>query len=183
MGHSNSLHREVARVPLIIAWPGALEGVVVPQQVANIDIWSTLLDVLGLPPLAGADGRSLVPLILAAATGDEPGELSERSLFAELDKRWAGRPDQEPNVLTSVVDGDYRLIRNGARPGKSLLYDISTDPSEQRDIADVEPARVAELEAKIDEFRSRPAATLGKPPVVDLNELNSRLQKLGYAVE
>ena len=183
MGHSSNLHREVARVPLIIALPGALEGVVVPQQIANIDIWPTLLDVLGLPPLAGADGRSLVPLILAAAAGDEPGELSERSLFAELDKRWAGRPDQEPIALTSVVDGGYRLIRNGSSPGKSLLYDLSVDPGEQRDIAAVEPERVAELEAKIDELRSRPTSTLGKPPVVDLDPMKSLLQKLGYAVE
>jgi arylsulfatase A-like enzyme len=184
MGHSKDLHREVARVPLIIALPGAVEGVVVRQQVANIDIWPTLLDVLGLQPLAGADGRSLVSLILAAESGDEPDALSERSVFAQLDKRWAGRPDQKPVVLTSVVDGGYRLIRRETYPGKPLLYDLSVDPDEQRNIAAAEPARVAELDAKIDELLSRPAATWGKAPVVDLDEMKkNQLRRLGYVVE
>jgi arylsulfatase A-like enzyme len=184
MGHSKDLHREVARVPLIIALPGVVEGVVVRQQVANIDIWPTLLDVLGLPPLAGADGRSLVSLVLAAASGDEPDELSERSVFAELDKRWAGPPDQEPIAVTSVVYGGYRLIRRETHPGRPLLYDLSVDPGEQRNIATVEPARVAELDAKIDELFSRPAATLGDVPVVDLDEMKKiRLRRLGYVVE
>jgi len=183
MGHSNNLHREVARVPLIIALPDALEGVVVPQQVANIDIWPTLLDVLGLPPLAGADGRSLVPLALAAASENEPEESSERSVFAELDPRWAGSPSEEPIVLTSVVDDGYRLIRKEAHPGSSLLYDLSVDPNEQRDIAAAEPARVAALEAKIDKPLSRRTSTWGKPPVVELNEMKDQLRKLGYVIE
>jgi arylsulfatase A-like enzyme len=184
MGHSKDLHREVARVPLIIAFPGAVDGVVVRQQVANIDIWPTLLDVLGLPPLAGADGRSLVSLVLAAASGHGPDEVSERSVFAELDKRWAGRPDQEAIAVTSVVYGGYRLIRRETHPGRPLLYDLSVDPNEQRDIAAIEPARVAELEAKIDELLSRPAATWGDASMVDLDEMKkNQLRKLGYVVE
>jgi len=165
IGHSKDLHGEVARVPLIIALPGAAGGVVVRQQVANIDIWPTLLDVLGVQPLGGADGRSLVPLVLAAVSGAEPGELSERSLFAELDTRWGGRPDQEPVAVTSVIDGGYRLIRSEAHPGKPLLFDLSVDPNEQHDIAGVEPARVAELDAKIDELTKK------------------KLRQLGYVVE
>jgi arylsulfatase A-like enzyme len=183
-GHAKDLHREVARVPLIIALPDAAEGVVVRRQVANLDIWPTLLDLLGAPPLAGADGRSLVPLVVAAASGGEPDGLLERSLFAELDKRWAGRPDQEPLVVTSVVDGGYRLIRSDAHPGKPLLYDLSVDPKEEYDIAAVEPARVAELDAKIDELLARPGSTWGKPPIVELDEKKRKqLEKLGYAIE
>jgi arylsulfatase A-like enzyme len=183
LGHSNNLHREVTRVPLIIALPGALEGVVVREQIANIDIWPTLLDLLGLPPLGGADGRSLVSLILAAASGREPDAPSERSVFAELDRRWAGRPEDEPIAETSVVDGGYRLIRSAKHSERPLLYDLSVDPGEQRDIAESEPARVAELEAKIDKLLSRPASTWGDPPAVDLDEIKHQLRLLGYAVE
>ncbi len=184
MGHAKDLHREVARVPLIIAFPGAAEGVVVRQQVANIDIWPTLLDVLGLQPLAGADGRSLVPLVLAAASGREPDALSERSVFAELDRRWAGRPDQEPVAVTSVVDRGYRLIRREAHPREPLLYDLAVDPDEQRNIAAVEPARVAELDTKIDELLSRPVSKWGKAPIVELDEVKKKqLRKLGYGIE
>jgi arylsulfatase A-like enzyme len=184
IGHAKDLHGEVARVPLIIALPDAAGGVVVRQQVANIDIWPTLLDVLGVQPLAAADGRSLVPLILAAASGAESGGLSDRSLFAELDTRWAGPTDQEPVAVTSVIDGGYRLIRRSAHPGKPLLFDLSVDPNEQRNIAGVEPARVAELDAKIDELLALPASTWGDAPVVDLDEATKKkLRQLGYAIE
>jgi arylsulfatase A-like enzyme len=184
IGHSKDLHREAVRVPLIIAFPNAARGVVVRQQVANIDIWPTLLDVLGVQPLAGADGRSLVPLVLTAASDAESSEFSDRSLFAELDTRWAGRADQEPVAVTSVSDGGYRLIRREAHPGKPLLFDLSVDPNEQRDIASAEPARVAELDAKIDELLSLPASTWGDAPVVDLDEATKKkLRQLGYAIE
>src|SRR4029450_5150518 len=51
-GHAKMLYREVAEVPLIISLPFGLNpGVVVPETVANVDIWPTLLDMFGLPAI------------------------------------------------------------------------------------------------------------------------------------
>src|SRR5258705_11354817 len=67
-GHAQDLYGEVTHVPLIIIPPFLLEpGVRVHATVSNADLWPTLLELVGLPPLPGADGRSLVPLVLAAA--------------------------------------------------------------------------------------------------------------------
>ncbi len=61
---------------------------------------------------------------------------------------------------------------------------LSVDPNEQRNIAGVEPARLAELDAKIDELLSLPASTWGDAPIVDLDEARKKkLRQLGYALE
>ena len=109
-GHGRTLYREVAEVPWIIAFPFELErGMVVEPTVANVDIWPTLLDLLGLPPQHDVDGRSAVPLIEAAAQGGAVAS-SERPFFAELDRSW-GRPKADPDPLVAVTLGPYRLIR------------------------------------------------------------------------
>src|SRR5262249_53586291 len=87
-GHAQDLHREVTHGPLIILAPFLLEpGVRVRQTVSNADIWPTVLDLVGLPALPGADGRSLVPLVLAAAGARAPDPAApERPVFAQLER-------------------------------------------------------------------------------------------------
>jgi len=84
-GHARNLYREVTETPFILVLPFRLEpGLVVETPVQNVDVWPTVLDLLGLPGLPGADGRSLVPLLHAAANGAAvPEELARRSSFAE----------------------------------------------------------------------------------------------------
>ena len=55
------------------------------QRTANVDLWPTVLDLLGLPPLENVDGRSRVPEILAAARG-EPGPDDDATAIAHLDQ-------------------------------------------------------------------------------------------------
>ena len=42
----------------------------------NVDIWPTLLDMLGLGELPGAEGQSVLPLVLEAAAGNA-GDVME----------------------------------------------------------------------------------------------------------
>ena len=116
-GHARTLYREVAEVPWIVAFPFELQpGIVVEPTVANVDVWPTLLELLGLPPQHDVDGRSVAPLIEAAVSGAPPPP--ERAFFAELDRTW-GKPSAEPDPLVAVTLGPYRMIRPtpGKRPG------------------------------------------------------------------
>ena len=55
-------------LPFLLLFPFRLEpGVVVEARSRNVDVWPTVLDLLGLESPAGIDGRSLVPDLLAAA--------------------------------------------------------------------------------------------------------------------
>ncbi len=181
-GHARNLYREVTETPFILILPFRLEpGIVVDARVQNVDVWPTVLDLLGLPPLPGADGRSLVPLIRAAANGaGEPEDLVERPSFAELDQTW-GRTAADPRPIVAVVDGRYRMIRH-VNSGRSELYDRNIDPREQTNLAEAEPAALAALEARVEAYLSSVSAW--QVPQVELDEMRrAQLQALGYLQE
>ncbi len=61
IGHA-TLYDPVLLVPLVVAYPGGLEGGSrVRQQVRSIDILPTVLELAGLTPVPGIDGASLGP--------------------------------------------------------------------------------------------------------------------------
>lgn len=51
------------RVPLLAAGPGIPQGTVVTTPVELLDVYPTLVDLAGLPPPPGLEGRSLRPLL------------------------------------------------------------------------------------------------------------------------
>ena len=82
-GHARHVYRETTEVPLIINFPFKLEpGIVVHSRSRNVDLWPTILDLLGLPALPDTDGESLVPQIMAAARGEVLED--DRPAFAHL---------------------------------------------------------------------------------------------------
>lgn len=60
LGHYRTLHREVTRVPMLIALPGADRSVRFPRPVSSVDIVPTLCAVLGIDPPTGLDGEGLL---------------------------------------------------------------------------------------------------------------------------
>jgi len=73
-GHARRVYKETTEVPFIVGLPFRLDpGIVVTKRSQNVDIWPTILDLLGLPVPEGSDGRSLLPEVLAAARGETTG--------------------------------------------------------------------------------------------------------------
>jgi len=120
------LFEEVARVPLMIALPGAKVTGVSPRPVELVDVYPTLADLCGLPPPANLEGRSLRPLL------ENPQA-----------------PWNHP-ALTQVVRGDgsgHRLMGYSVRTERwrytewdggakgSELYDQDADPHEWSNLA------------------------------------------------
>lgn len=60
LGHYRTLHREVTRVPFVIALPGQKRTLRFRDPVSLADLVPTLRAALGLPPTAGLDGESLI---------------------------------------------------------------------------------------------------------------------------
>ncbi len=113
-----------ASVPLIVNWPGrARAGKVVEGIVQEIDIMPTILDLVGLDPPAGVQGRSQAKLVTSssAETGHE---------YAYIEH----------------ADSDFTLRSLEWRftyyPGKDYgeLYDLQHDPNEFDNLWD-EPGR------------------------------------------
>jgi len=182
-GHARNLYREVAYVPLLIALPFRLaRGIRVSEQVSNVDVWPTILDLVGLPALPNVDGQSLLPLILAAAGGAGDG-APPRTLFSHLDRRW-GKPRKDSDPLVAVSDGSLRLMLPLNAPEKAELYDHATDAGEQQDVAAARAADRDRLEQEARRYVEDSKIPWGEAPgQVELDELRlNQLRALGYVV-
>jgi arylsulfatase A-like enzyme len=185
-GHARNLYSEVTHVPFIISLPFLLEpGIRVPQTVSNGDIWPTLLDLLGLPPLPGADGVSLLPLVRAAA-GLDPGaplEDFDRPAFGQLARGW-GNPKAALESIVAVKHKGRHLIVNLDKPDEAELFDLEADPREQRNLLPDDGADAASLRELVRVYESNRGAPWGtEPGVAELDELRlNHLRALGYVI-
>ncbi len=181
-GHARDVYGEVTTTPLIISFPFRLEPeVVVEAPTENVDIWPTLLDMLGLPPLDDADGRSRLPEILAVARGVPAPEHAEPR-FAHIDQAWArsGRPARP---MVSVSDGPFRLFRREGA-GTPELYDLSVDRYEQVDLASERPEVLARMTKLAEDYLAKPPASWSGGPDVEINPQElEELRALGYQME
>jgi arylsulfatase A-like enzyme len=181
-GHARDVYGEVITTPLILSFPFRLEpGLVVEAATENVDIWPTLLDLLGLPPLEDADGRSRVAEIEVAARG-EGAASPDRPRFAHIDQTW-GRAGQRPRPMVAVTEGPYGLIHRAAGQ-RSELFDHAADPRQQHDTGSEQPEVLARLTELAEAYLRHPAASWGAAPEVELSEDQiQQLRALGYGVE
>ena len=178
-GHGFSLHREVLHVPLFIKLPGQREGRTVTERVGLVDLYPTVLEVLGLEPPDGLDGDSLVELMRPPASGAAPGvDWERRVLSAQVlwDKRCTAR---------SILAWPYKLIHiednyEGARD-ELRLYDLARDPGETDDLAPREPELAAELARLLEaRFEAYASESLAIPDNVLDSMDEDVLRDLGY---
>ena len=147
------------------------------------NIWPTLLDLLGLPPLEGAEGRSLVPLIVAAGSGDESqaAELVDRPVFSQINSAW-GSADRPPRQLISVVREPYRFVHLRGSEGVQL-FDHDADPGERVSIAKDRPDLVDGFMIEVDEFLARENDSWEQALEVEISEMRlNQLRALGYSM-
>jgi arylsulfatase A-like enzyme len=185
-GHARNLYEEVTHVPLILLPPFLLEpGVRVGTTISNADVWPTLLNIAGLPPLPSADGASMLPLVLEAG-GEPPGPDArrlERPVFGQLARGW-GTPKTGDRPMVAVTWQGKRLIVHLDRPEQSELYDRSLDPGETNDLYASDPQAAEPLRALVEQYTAEAKPAWGAPPgEVELDELRlNQLRALGYVI-
>jgi arylsulfatase A-like enzyme len=181
-GHAQDVSAETTEVPLILSLPFRLEQpVVVDSRVRNIDIWPTVLDLLGLSPLEGVEGQSLVPLIEAAARGAPPDGSAPSEAITHLDQTW-GLTSAEPRTIVGLDDGEFRLIYPTVDPDRSALFDTVADPGEQQDIAAEHPETRDSLAERSRSYLSQKPARAADHIQMDAMQLE-QLRALGYVVQ
>jgi arylsulfatase A-like enzyme len=182
-GHARRVYRETTEVPLLVSFPFKLEpGVVVEARTQNVDVWPTLLDLIGLPVPDGIDGRSLVPDLVASARGEASAD-GDRPGLAYLDTTWGQRSTKSVPTL-AVVEGTLRYVRVDAPRGTRLeqLFDASSDPGELHDLAGTDTANLERLRARADAYLEA-EPTWGEAPKREIGELElNQLRALGYAI-
>jgi len=133
MGHAKSLFEEEVRIPLIIVPPasGKFKVTAVATPVCNLDIYPTILDLIGIPIPTGLQGQSLKPLM----DGDVP--RGERTLFAEFDRVAA--------PLKSITRAGWKFIASPDNMKAGLLFDLRSDPGETNNLFAANPAMAAQM--------------------------------------
>jgi len=178
-GHAVNIYREVTDVPLILMLPFRLdEPLVIEPVVRNVDIWPTILDLAGLPPLPQTDGVSLVPLMEAAAAK----QSTETPVsMAYIDQTW-GRLENEPAPLISIRNDGHRLLYRSRQPEFLEVFDHATDPKEQRNLFAEPPEWVAPLRQELETRIAQPIPW-GKASEVEVDNMaRGQLRALGYLV-
>ncbi|MBW2389263.1 MAG: sulfatase [Deltaproteobacteria bacterium] len=182
-GHARTVYRETTEVPFILSFPFRLEpGLAVSRRSRNIDIWPTILDLLGLPEMTGIDGRSRVPEILAAARGEQLEDDGEIGI-AHLDQNWGKRDVPEAPVV-AVVEDNYRYVVqwDGARKqAYEQLFDALEDPGELVNISAAQPEVADRLRKEASQYLYRKPPWDETAPDLEMDEMQlNQLRALGY---
>jgi choline-sulfatase len=162
MAHGFSLFDELNRVLMIVRAPGLVGLRDSSVNVSLVDVLPTVLDLAGIPPVEGRDGRSL------------DGLLPEgRPIFAHR-----GRASGTAN-LWAVIQGKWKLIVSD-KDGSEQLFDLRADPGETVNVAGERAEVTSALRERLGEF-SAAASASGQPVEVPLDEeLFEQLESLGY---
>jgi arylsulfatase A len=124
-GRKATVHEGGVRVPFFVRWPARLQPRRVDRIAAHIDLFPTLVELLGVPAPKETpiDGRSLRPLLEGDAA-----EWTDRLLFTHQ-ARLEGPPNPYPGAVRTQR---YRAVNDGKG---WQLFDMEADPSQKTDVS------------------------------------------------
>jgi uncharacterized sulfatase len=185
-GMKGSSYEGGYRVPCIAWWPGKIPaGHVSAEPAIMMDLFPTALAAANIPPPQGRvlDGRDILPLLTSAAKS--PHEFifgAQGSRLATVrNGRWKlhvlkpnarlladHRPGQRwidpraPDGVTilapyeQTTPDEHPGLTTGDEPKAMQLFDLVSDPGEQRDVAAQHPDIVARLKKAYDALEAQP---------------------------
>jgi arylsulfatase A-like enzyme len=138
-------------VPFMASWPNQIQpGTSMKAPVHHIDLFHTIAAAAGasVPTDRKLDGVDLMPYI----TGSNQG-VPHKTLF------WREGHHQ------SVQHEGWKLVR-ADRPDKRWLFNLTDDPTEQKNLASTEPDKLTELEGLLAAHNAEQAEPLW-PSIMD----------------
>lgn len=180
-GHTRTCYEELIRIPFIARVPWLEKGpAVVDDPVSLVDIFPTVLSLLGRPreglKLQGSDlGRAIA----------QGASLPQRSLTAET-RQGEPVPRGKGYRWSALLTKDsHKLHRLGRGTDvRWNLFELATDPGEQRDLANEKTELRDKLATELDRRRTlhgqlRKVLKAGEETELDA-ELAETLKGLGY---
>ncbi len=166
LGHAELQYETVLQVPLVILDPAHPQPAVRPERVQLVDLAPTILARAGVRPPHDLVGESLLPLL-----GLAQGSYIERDVFGFANPAHA--------TLRTATHKLHHRMDQGATTHQ--LFDLRSDPGEQTDILEQEPALAAELITRLDGFiQQRMAQGQIAPKAPGGEALERELRERGY---
>ena len=160
--HGIFAYEATLRVPLIFYAPRILRPAVVGTPVRHVDVVPTVLDALGQAVPPDLPGRSLLSV---AAGGSEAAPSYFEALSSSLNQGWA--------PLRGVLRDGVKYVDLPLPE----LYDLRTDPREEKNLAATEPEALEAMRALLARFR---AEDRGVERGAEDEATLERLRALGY---
>lgn len=180
-GHGRAMLEHQSRVPLIVHVPQAMrdalalrEPGVVRQQVRLVDLYPTILDLLGVGLDHQVQGRSLRPLLA--------GERLPRAAAFSESVYWG------PVEVKALRGERYKYLRgipknpaDTRHEGWEVLYDLKLDPQEMVDVQERAEEVLRRMRQEVDRILAGGAAPRDERVPSDLDpEVEKQLRALGY---
>lgn len=136
------------RTPIMLRWPGRIQPRESASLAMSIDLLPTLLKAVGQRPPRGLPGVNLLDASAMRARKTVYGECFTHNAVdlnrpaANLRWRW-------------IISGDWKLLVPAPRnepAGEIQLYHLAQDPTEERNLAASEPARIRRLARQLDRW-------------------------------
>ena len=175
--HGYTLYEEVIRVPLIVKLPGQHRPSRVATRVSIMDIYPTVAAVIGAEISHEIDGRNLVEMIEGEANAKEFSVDHPIPLLVEFSPRLRGHGVISGNHKYLRIDESYEGVR-----GRELLFDLATDPAEQRDLLESRGAEARSIAQTLSAIQGQVTRAAGLPEAEVQTSLDAEhLRALGYA--
>lgn len=130
------LYNGLIRIPLLIHLPGQTKSVRVEEASQQVDLLSTVLDLVGAPIPKWSEGDSLRSVLEGKSLGD-------RYIFSmNLEPNRIFDPITKGTV--AVMDNEYKFVRY-LDSNREQLYRYRTDSGEERDLVQSEPEVAARM--------------------------------------
>ena len=159
-----TMHEESIRVPLIARYPKLIKpGTVIKQQVLNIDMAPSIVDICRARPLENIHGRSWKPLL----TGNEKDWRKSWLYEYNYEKQFPYTPN-----VRGVRTDEWKYVHyphgdGGPDRHMAELYNLKEDPNEKNNLIDNPKyaSIVTELKAELARLLKQTDALPDKMPL------------------
>ncbi len=166
--HGVFLYESTVRIPWILAGPGLPAAKRVRDQARTIDLLPTILNLVGGEIPREIQGVSLVPSLSGHPVRTEYAYAE--ALFPKINMGWA--------ELRAIRTNKWKYVQ-APRPE---LYDLVTDPNEEKNVIQFHPEEGKALKAHLQELLSNGSGSSAEQVVVGKvdPQLEKQLRSLGY---
>jgi arylsulfatase A-like enzyme len=151
-GGKYQIYEGGTRLPFIVYWPGKVAPGVSSALVSQVDLYASLADLVGMPAAAKArpDSVDLLPALLGRSqTGRTDYVEQSQPDFALREGTWKYilAKGRQPGRAAALEEGDYRTAAYRPEKPGEILYDLSNDPGEKKNVIAQHPEIAARMKA------------------------------------
>lgn len=166
-GNVSDLYDDLIRVPLIFSGYGITSNSIISRQTSHVDIFPTILDIIGIESQEQVDGKSLLPIINGK-------KLRDSFVYIESSPGIGKGKDKVIGIRSS----NFKYFRDLNNTGRVLhLYDLKNDSLEENNIANKSKSVLKNLEEELLKIRS---GSYEKYENEISEEVKQVLKELGY---